>query len=126
MNDDEDYGPVAFSYTREEAYADGTFIKIPPSAGEAAGITMPLIITAAAQKEFVAGTDGGYAGRLQTVLAAVARAIEQSPADEVCFVVPAEELPSGQAPTGKDRLIAITEPGDTGEFILTLMLPAEM
>lgn len=126
MNDEEDYGPLVASYTREEAYADGTFIKIPPAAGAAAGITMPLIITADARNEFVAGTDGDDGGRLQTVLAAVAKAIEQSPANEVCFVVPAGELPSGRETTGADRLIAITEPGDAGELILTLMLPTEM
>ncbi|MGW7410018.1 DUF6573 family protein [Streptomyces sp. NPDC054833] len=126
MDDEEDYGPLVFSYTREEAYADGAFIRIPLAAGAAAGIDMPLIMTTGAQKEFVAGTDGDDDGRLRTVLSAVARAIEQSPANEVCFVVPAEELPSGQAPTGEDRLIAITEPGDTGKPILTLMLPTEM
>jgi hypothetical protein len=126
MTDDEDYGPLVFTRTREDAYADGTFITIPPAAGAAAGIKMPLIITADARKEFVAGTDGDDDGRLHTVLSAVARAIEQSPANEVCFVVPAEELPSGRETTGADRLIAITEPGDTGELILTLMLSHEM
>lgn len=127
MGDEEDYGPVVFSYTREEAYSDGTFIKIPPAAGGAAGVEMPLIMTASARKEFVAGTDGDDDGRLRTVLSAVARAVQQEPdPDEVCFVVPAEELPSGQGATGADRLIAITEPGDTGKPILTLMLPTEM
>ncbi|WP_217243177.1 hypothetical protein [Streptomyces sp. AC555_RSS877] len=29
---DDDYGPEVFTYTREEAYANGTFIKIPPEA----------------------------------------------------------------------------------------------
>lgn len=105
---------MVFSRTREDACADGTFIKI------------PLIITADARKEFVTGSDGDDDGRLRTVLSAAARAIEQSPANEVCFVVPAEELPSGQETTGADRLIAISEPGDTGELILTLMLSHEM
>ncbi|MFM9584155.1 hypothetical protein [Streptomyces caniscabiei] len=126
MNDDEDYGPLAFVLTREEAYADGTFIKIPPAAGAAAGIKMPLIITADAHKEFVAGADGGDDGRLRTVLEAVAQAIEQSPANEVCFVVPAGDLPSGQETADADQLIAITEPGETGDLILTLMLSHEM
>ncbi|MER5201093.1 hypothetical protein ACWD3J_46950 [Streptomyces sp. NPDC002755] len=124
---DDDYGPEVFSYTREEAYANGTFIKIPPEAGSAAGIAMPLIITADARRAFVAGDDSGEDGRLHAVLSAVARAIEQSPTNEVCFVVPAEDLPSGQASTGEeDRLIAITEPGDTGAPVLTLMLSHEM
>ncbi|MER5226445.1 hypothetical protein [Streptomyces flaveus] len=123
---DEDYGPVVAPYTREEAFEEGRFIAIPPAAGSAAGIEMPLITTAAARKEFVAGDDGDEAGRLRTVLSAVAREIGQSPANEVCFVVPAGELPSGQEATGADRLIAITEPGDTGEPVLTLMLSHEM
>ncbi|MFJ9380408.1 hypothetical protein [Streptomyces sp. NPDC101455] len=74
----------------------------------------------------MAGTDGGDDGRLRTVLSAVATAIEQSPANEGCFVVRAADLPTGQEPTGVDRLIAITEPGDTGELILTLMVPTDM
>lgn len=119
-------GPVVASYTRAEAFEDGTFIQIPPAAGSTAGIEMPLIITAGARREFVAGDDGGEEGRLHAVLSAVARAIELSPVNEVCFVVPAEDLPSGQAPTGADRLIAITEPGDTGEPVMALMLPDEM
>lgn len=56
----------------------------------------------------------------------MATAIDQSPANEVCFVVRAADLPTGQEPTGVDRLIAITEPGDTGELILTLMVPTDM
>ena len=105
---------------------DGGALQVPPEAGSAAGIAMPLIITADARREFVAGDDGGKDRRLHAVLSAVARAIGQSPADEVCYVVPAEDLPSGQAPTGEDQLIALTEPGDTGTPVLTLMLSHEM
>lgn len=74
----------------------------------------------------MAGDDGGEAGRLLKVLSAVARAVGAAPADEICFVVPAGGLPCGQEPTGADRLIAITEPGDSGEPVMTLMLPDEM
>lgn len=59
------------------------------------------------------------------MLAAVAKAIEQSPANEVCFVALAGEVPSGQEATGAEQLIAITEPG-AGGLILTLMLSHEM
>jgi hypothetical protein len=124
---DDEYGRTVFSYTREEAFEDGVFIRIPPAAGSAAGLERPLIITADARREFIAGDDGGEADRLHTVLSAVARAIEQSPANEICFVVPAEDLPSGKASTGEeDRLIAIADPNDTGAPVLTLMLAREM
>ena len=123
---DDEYGPVVASFTRAEFFEDGTFIAIPPATASAAGIKMPLIITAGAQQEFVAGDDGDEDGRLRRVLSAVARAIQQAPETEVRFVVPARELPTGREPTGVDRLIAITEPGDTGEPVLTLMLPHEM
>jgi hypothetical protein len=126
MDMDDGYGPVAASYTRAEAFEDGTFIAIPPPAASAAGIEMAMIITAGARQEFVAGNDGGQAVRLGTVLSAVARAVGQAPGHEVCFVVPAGELPCGQAPTGAARLLAIIEPGDTGEPVMTLMLPHEM
>ncbi|MEU5417810.1 hypothetical protein [Streptomyces sp. NPDC020667] len=114
------------SFTRAEFVAGGTFIQVPQAAAAAAGIGMPLIITADARREFVAGNDGGEGERLRAVLSAVARATEQAPEGEVCFVVPAGELPCGQAPAGADRLIAITEPGDTGGPVMTLMLPQEM
>lgn len=127
MDDDDVYGPVVASYSRAEAFAEGRFIAIPAAAASVAGIGMPLIITADARREFVAGNDGGEDGRLLAVLSAVARAVqqEQDP-NEVCFVVRAEELPSGQSPTGADRLIAITDPGDTGDPVMTLMLDHEM
>ncbi|OEJ49543.1 hypothetical protein BGK72_00645 [Streptomyces agglomeratus] len=118
---------MAAVYTRADAFEDGAFIEIPPAAASAAGIRMPTAITAGARREFVAGNDGGEDGRLRTVLSVVARAVEQAPANEVCFVVPAGELPTGQAPTGADRLIACTETGDTGEpFFMTLMLAHEV
>ncbi|MFE2639542.1 DUF6573 family protein [Streptomyces scopuliridis] len=123
---DDERGPVVAAYTRAEAFEDGTFIEIPRVVASAAEIGMPLIITAGARQEFVAGDDGEDDRRLQVVLSAVARAMEQAPEHEVCFVVPAGELPSGQAPTSVDRLIAITEPGGTGDSFLTLMLPHEM
>ncbi|MFM9500059.1 hypothetical protein ACKI1Q_41600 [Streptomyces galilaeus] len=123
---DDEYGPVVASYTWGEAFKDGAFIEIPPAAATAAGIGMPLAITAGARKEFVEGSDGDEDDRLRTVLSAVARAVKRGPDDEVCFVVPAEELPSGQTSTGADQLLAITQPGDSGDLILTLMLPDEM
>lgn len=124
---DDDYGPVVGgAYTWADALADGSFIVIPPESASAAGIDMPMAITAGAREEFVAGSDSGEDGRLQAVLSAVARAVEQAPANEVCFVVPAGELPSGRAPTGADRLLAITENGESGGPVMTLMLPDEM
>ncbi|KUN59261.1 hypothetical protein AQJ54_40090 [Streptomyces griseorubiginosus] len=95
---DDDFGPVVASYTWDEAFEDGAFIKVPPAAATAAGIDMPLAITPGARKEFVEGGDGDEDDRLRTVLSAVARAVKRGPDDEVCFVVPAEELPSGQTP----------------------------
>ncbi|MFJ8677309.1 hypothetical protein [Streptomyces sp. NPDC093589] len=123
---DDEHGPVVAAYTWEEAFEGGLLMEIPPAAASAAGLDMPLTITAAARQEFMAGNDGGEDGRLQVVLSAVARAVERGRADEVCFVVPAGELPSGRAPTDADRLIAITELDDAGDPILTLMLPHEM
>ncbi|MFJ8787017.1 hypothetical protein [Streptomyces sp. NPDC102476] len=117
---------MVYSYTREEAFEDGALIEVPPGAAAAVGIEIRLIITAGARREFVTGDDAGEAGRLQTVLSAVARAVKASPADEICFVVPAGELPSGQKSTGADQLIAIMEPGESGEPVMTLMTPDEM
>ncbi|WP_020124542.1 hypothetical protein [Streptomyces canus] len=122
---DDELGPLVYSYTREEAFEDGALIEVPTGAAAAVGIET-LIITAGARREFVAGDDGGEAGRLQTVLSAVVRAVKASPADEICFVVPAGELPSGQESTGADQLIAIMEPGESGEPVMTLMTPDEM
>ena len=119
---DDEYGPVVASFTRAEFIQSGDLIEIPPKMASDAGFTVPLLITAGAQEEFVADADD----RLSAVLAAVARAVAQAPANEVCFVVPAEDLPATQASTGADRLLAITEPGDRGEPVMTLMLAHEM
>ncbi|RRR85696.1 hypothetical protein [Streptomyces sp. RP5T] len=123
---DDEFGPVVASYTWDEAFEDGAFIKIPPAAAMAAGIEMPLAITPGARKEFVEGGDGDEGDRLRTVLSAVARAVKRRPDDEVCFVVPADELPSGKKSTGADELLAITQPADSGGLIMTLMLLDEM
>ncbi|WP_171053391.1 DUF6573 family protein [Streptomyces marianii] len=123
---DDEYGPVVAAYTRAEFIRSGDLIEIPPKMASDAGFEVPLLITAGAREEFVGGTDGGEDERLSTVLSAVAGAVAQAPANEVCFVVPAEDLPATQASTGADRLLAITEPGDTGELVMTLMLPTEM
>ncbi|WP_372412802.1 DUF6573 family protein [Streptomyces luteireticuli] len=123
---DDEYGPVVAAYTRAEAFEDGTFVEISPVTASAVGIEMPLAITAGARREFVVGDDGDEGERLQVVLSAVARAVEQAPTNEVCFVVPASELPSGQALAGADRLIACIEPDSTGGPVMTVMLPHEM
>ncbi|WP_328973411.1 DUF6573 family protein [Streptomyces sp. NBC_00239] len=123
---DDQYGPVVASYTRAEFIQSGDLIEIAPKIATDAGFEVRLLITAGAQGEFVAGPDGGEDERLHTVLSAVARAVARAPESEVCFVVPAEDLPATQASTGADRLLAITEPGDTGEPVMTLMLPHEM
>ncbi|MET8608900.1 DUF6573 family protein [Streptomyces rubiginosohelvolus] len=125
MNQDGvDRGPVVGGISRQDAFADGQFIVVPPRAAAAAGIAVPTAITAGAHRAFVAGA--GEDDRLQQVLDAVAASIRRGPADEVCFVVEAEDLPEGRTTAGADRLLAITEPGDTGEDVLTLMLPDEM
>jgi hypothetical protein len=57
---------------------------------------------------------------------AVATAAVQAPVDEVCFVVPVEALPASQASTDAGRLLAVIGPDNTGELLLTLMLPTDM
>ncbi|MGW7052497.1 hypothetical protein [Streptomyces sp. NPDC054887] len=49
---DDVYGPVVASYTRAEAFADGSLLPIPPAVASAAGIMMPRAITAGAWQEF--------------------------------------------------------------------------
>ncbi|MEY9490865.1 hypothetical protein RKD26_006659 [Streptomyces calvus] len=58
--------------------------------------------------------------------AAVATGAAQAPADEVCFVVAPEALPASQASTDADRLLAVIGPDNTGELLLTSMLPTDM
>ncbi|MFJ2753647.1 DUF6573 family protein [Streptomyces sp. NPDC087297] len=120
------HGPLAASYTRAEAFEDGVVIRVPGRSASAAGIGMPVAITPGARQEFVAGDDGGEDERLNTVLSAVAGAVERAPSNEVCFVVQAGELPAGQVVSGADRLIAITETGPSGDPVMTLILPHEM
>lgn len=57
---------------------------------------------------------------------AVATAAGQAPAGQVCFAVAAEVLPASQASTDADRLLAVIGPDNTGELLMTLMLPSDM
>lgn len=125
MADDELLGPPVASYTREEAIDDGHFLSVPPSVAAGAGIAMPVVITAGAEKRFV---DGGGKGRLQEVLSTVARSVGRAPAGEHCAPVPVPEvhLPSGQPPTVQGRLWAYVGPGDRGEQAMMLMLGNEI
>lgn len=59
------------AYIHEDAVTDGTFIKIAPETARAASFQMPLIITAAARREFVAGSDSGEDERLGRALSRV-------------------------------------------------------
>lgn len=77
-------------------------------------------------RDGVHGAEGGEDGQLRKALSAVAKAVEQAPAGEVCFAVPAAELPVGGAPTGADRLLACTEASDEGDLVMTSMLHHEM
>ncbi|MGW8332914.1 hypothetical protein ACWGLE_34050 [Streptomyces sp. NPDC055897] len=117
------YDPVVSAYLRGQGAADVTHIPVLPAAVAAAGIGRPLVMTAAAWQEFIAG-DGGGAERLRAVLSAIADRMRGEHLDHGFFVLPLQDLPFGLRPSGSDRLIASTD-RTASEPIMILMLPSE-
>jgi hypothetical protein len=115
-------------YTRAEAIADGVLIDVSAVTREA-GIRYPVALTAAAWERCVTVPPGvvcqDEAGRLWDVcwlLACAARRGGSGP--EVRFAVHVRQDNRERTPPSV-RLKALCGPGDSGEPVVTVMLPEE-
>lgn len=129
---------VVFTYTRQQAIADGELIDVSSTAREA-GLKFPVAMSRAAWAEFVAWSDEDStrqvyqdeSGRLWDVLwmlvTAVRRDITQARtvSDRIDFEV--YRVPRGGRATRprSAALYALCHPGDDGEPVVTIMLPNE-
>lgn len=127
------FGDVIFSYTREQAIADGELIDVTETAKQS-GFTIPVAVTRAVWEETIAWTSNNSAkqthqdqsGRLSDVMWMLYLACRRSKG-ETCLVFGVSVIPRD----GKSRkpvlvkLKSVIGGGDEGEPVITVMLPSE-
>lgn len=128
MSDENDFfGPVIYSYTREQAVDDGVLVDVSYLAREV-GITFPTAVTSAVWEQYVKVPPAvpwqDEQGRLWDVLWMLRMAIQRSRkgADTILYklLVQNEEGPAKEV-----ELKGVCGLGDKGEPVLTIMLPNE-
>lgn len=124
---DDFWGPVIFSYTREQAIEDGLLVDVSYLAREV-GIKFPTAMTSTVWAEYVkvpaAVPWQDEQGRLWDVLWMLRMAIQrQKEASSMIFY--RLLVQNDDAPAVEIELKAICGPGDKGEPVLTIMLPNE-
>ena len=127
------FGDVIYSYTRAQAIADGVLVDVTETAREA-GFRWPVAITQAAWQDCVAWSDDDNhrqvcqdeSGRLWDTLwmafVAIRGANGGSQMEYQLYRVPRDGT-SIEAQLTTLKLVC--GPGDTGEPVITLMLPGE-
>jgi hypothetical protein len=125
MNDDEN---LMFRYTRAQAIVDGVLVDVTVTAKEA-GLKYPTAITRAVFERYVRVPPEVDAqdepGRLWDVIWMLAVAIARHPnteGDSLLYTVFVRNDNTEPKPV---KLKAIVHPGDQGEPVITVMLPAE-
>jgi len=123
-----------YTYSRAQAIADGMLVDVSTVAREA-GFRVPVALTAAAWAECVAWSSADTeqtsvpqdeAGRLWDVLwlaGHAARLHRDSDSDRCPFSV--LRVPRGQRRAQSCPLVLHIGPGDSGEPVITVMLPGE-
>jgi len=127
MANDHDW-PVIYAYTRQQAIEDGVLIDFTDQAKQT-GFRIPVAVTDHLYHGYIEPPDGldGYGqsitGRLHDVLfLAYCGARKAGGADRIEYDVAFQMIP-GRCETV--RIIAVVGPGDTGEPVLTIMLPGD-
>lgn len=128
------FGPVIYSYTREQAIEDGNLVDVSETAQEA-GIRFPVALTRAVWEDCVAWgeednkrqTYQDESGRLWDVLFMLRFAIQRMPEDRDTLFYEIRRVPRG----GRGRMArkvvlkAHIGPGDQGEPVITILQPQE-
>lgn len=126
------FGDVIYSYTRAQALADGVLVDVSDTAREA-GFRIPVAMTCAAFEDCVAWSeaDSGNqthqdeSGRLWDVLWGASLAARKTSGSHLTYTlcrVPRDRKSRRPRLTSLDLVIG---PGDTGEPVITIMLPGE-
>jgi Family of unknown function (DUF6573) len=117
-----DEADIIYTYSREEAFADGILVDVTVQA-RAAGITFPVALTEAMWKIVSACTAAGQSveGRLWDTLWMFRLAARRQSGSEVHFSV----LYATERGAEEVKLWALCGPGDYGEPVITIMLEGE-
>jgi len=128
------FGDVIFNYTRKQATADGVLIDATEMASDA-GFKWPVALTAAAWADSVAWTDADnerqayqdQSGRLWDVLFMASYAVRTANNAKRQMQFDLQCIPHDGRATKSQRLTLklILGPGDSGEPVITIMLPEE-
>ena len=124
MNDFE----LIHRYSRKQAIEDGTLIDVSETAREA-GIKYPVALTAAVHESYVLIPPGVTAqdesGRLWDILFLLHVAIKRAPDSEGDTILYTLFVRNDDTAPRAVKLKAIVHPGDSGEPVITVMLPQE-
>ena len=123
------FGEIIYAYTRAQALADGVLVDVSDLAREA-GFVFPVALTERFYHGYIVPTlaliaEGqSIAGRLWDLLTVLRWTIQTSKDDSylplsVLFVM------SPGTPPVPIELVAVCGPGDSGEPVVTVMLPDE-
>lgn len=128
------FGPVISSYTRAQAIEDGVLVDAGPMATEA-GFQWPVALTAAVWADCVAWTDPDnerqvyqdQSGRLWDVVLLASHALRTATGcgDRLLFQLVRVPRDRRSAEAELVTLKLIVGPSDTGEPVLTILLPHE-
>lgn len=120
---------VIFSYSRADALADGVLVDVSELAHEA-GFKLPVAVSDTLYHGYLtpppelAKERLSLTGRLWDALSVLRYAIKASPAtDRITFTVLFAQVPDAElVPVD---LLAVCGPGDSGEPVITIMLPSD-
>lgn len=124
---------MIYSYTREQALADGVLINVSELAKEA-GFTIPVAVTDTVWFNYIEWTQDDNKqqtyqdldGRLWDVLSMLRFAIRRQPNSQIINYTLAVVPRDGKSRRAKTvQLKAIIGAGDNGEPVITIMLPSE-
>ena len=124
------FGPVIYTYTRQQALDDGVLVDVSEKAREA-GLKFPVALSRAVWDRYCEVPDGvrgqDVMGRLWDVVWMLRDGIRRGPGGEILTFRLYVRNHNRERTTRRDlvTLKAICGPGDNGEPVITVMLPGE-
>jgi hypothetical protein len=129
------FGEVIHGYSRRQAIRDGFLVEVPGDVSRQAGFRVPVALTSAAWADCVAWSDEDNARkgalldegtRLWEVTYRAARAAGRARGGDAIMFGAGRVPREGRAVTSRIvQLRLAIGPGDTGEPVITIMLPDE-
>ena len=126
---EEYFGETVYSYTREQAIADGVLIDVTEPAAKDFGFKVPVAITQAVWQDCISRNNNTQlmyqyeTDHLADILWVCYLAAQKTQGDTAFFDV--IQIPEGQTQLTTVKLKSIIGPGDTPSPVLTIMFPQE-